>query len=81
MFAKYASRETQVRYYLGAWYIVRHDMHPHTHLTQAGPVTKQGHRMLVGIRQGEGNDDHGFTMRQWQRPDTEPRYTPAGYAP
>lgn len=72
MFATYGSRETQVRYLGGAWYIVRHDRYPHTHLTAAGPVTRQGHAMLIGIRQGEGNDDHGFAFRRYTRPDTEP---------
>ena len=80
MFATYRSSEMQVRYLNGAWYIVRHDQHPHTHLTAAGPVTRQGHTMLVGIRQGEGNDDHGFTMRRYPQPDTAPLYTPKNWS-
>jgi hypothetical protein len=72
MFARYASTETQARYFNGAWYITRREMFPHTRWTADGRmVTKQGHAVLVGIRQGEGNDDHGFTCHRYNRPDTE----------
>lgn len=71
--AEYKSRETEVRYFNGAWYIVRHEMRASTHATpgRAGLVTRQGRAVLVGIRQGEGNDDHGFTCRRYSLPDTE----------
>jgi hypothetical protein len=79
MFAKYSSSETEARYYLGAWYIVRREMYPHTRHEAGRMVTRQGHAVLVGIRQGEGSDDHGFTCRRYSLPDTEPAYMPAGY--
>ena len=80
MFAIYRDREVCVRYFNGAGYVVRHDMFPRTTFPgyPVPPVTKQGHAMLVGIRQGT-SDEAGFTTRRYQRPDSEPRYVPAGY--
>jgi hypothetical protein len=79
MFAKYGSSETGARYYLGAWYIVRREMFPHTTYQAGRMVTRQGHGVLVGIRQGKGSDDSGFICHRYQLPDTEPQYVPAGY--
>ena len=70
-FAVYGSRETAVTYYNGAGYVVRHDMYPHTTFTDGGPVTRQGHAVYVGARQGL-TDSAGFTTRRYTRPDTEP---------
>jgi hypothetical protein len=77
MFAVYKSRETEVRYLNGAWYVVWREMYPRTRYEAGRRVTRQGHGVLVGIRQGEGSDDHGFTCRRYSLPDTEPLYTPA----
>ena len=79
MFAIYRDRETEARYYLGAWYIVRREMYPHTTWQDGRMVTRQGHAALVGIRQGEGSDDSGFKCHRYALADTEPIYTPAGY--
>ena len=77
-FARYNSREIRVMFYNGAGYVVRHDMYPHTHFTSDGPVTRQGNRIVTGIRQGTGRDG-GFTFRDYVRPDTEPAWVPPGY--
>lgn len=71
--AIYRDREVTVRYFNGAGYVVRHDMHPHTTFTAAGPVTRQGHWMAAGIRQGTG-DSGGFAWRRYTLPDTDPAY-------
>ena len=65
-FARYSDREIHVRYYNGAGYVVRMQLHPHTRFTAAGPVTRQAHTNLVGIRQGT-SDDAGFTTRRYLR--------------
>lgn len=73
-FAIYRSTETQVRYFNGAGYVVRHDMYPHTlGWVNGHAVTVQGHSMLVGIRQGL-TDEAGFTVRHYTRPDTQPNH-------
>ena len=76
MTERYDSREIAVRYYNGAWYVVRHDMYPRTSRPGDGTlVRRQGHAMHVGIRQGDG-DRGGFVTRRYQLPDTGPA-TPA----
>ena len=65
-FAKYGECEITARYYNGAGYVVRREMYPHTRFTPAGPDTRQGHSMLVGIRQGTGSDS-GFAVRRYVR--------------
>ena len=79
-FAIYAGREITVRYFGGMGYVVRHEMFPRTTFPghPAAPVTRQGHAMLVGIRQGL-TDGAGFAYRRYTRPDTAPRYVPPGY--
>ena len=69
-FARYDSREVQVRYFSGAWYIVRRDLYPHT--TPHGSVwtTRQGECAWVGARQGDTSDS-GFTFRRWELPDRD----------
>lgn len=71
-FAVYRETETQAKFFNGAWYVVRHDMYPHT-LGWAGGYanTVQGHSMLVGIRQGF-TDEAGFTVRKYTLPDSMP---------
>jgi hypothetical protein len=70
-YAVYGTRETAVTYYNGTGYVVRHDMYPHTTYTAQGPVTRQGHAVNVGARQGL-TDSAGFAVRRYTRPDTEP---------
>ncbi len=77
-FAKYASREVRVMYFNGTGYVVRHDQYPHTRFTPDGPVTKQGHALFVGARQGL-TDDAGFKVTRYGRPDTEPAYVPRNW--
>ena len=74
-YAVYRSREITVTYFNGAGYVVRHEMYPHTTFTPAGQVTRQGHAMLAGTRQGTGADG-GFVTRRYSRPDTAPEYRP-----
>jgi hypothetical protein len=76
-FARYRTSE-RVVHYGGAWYVIRHDQYPHTTHGPAGQVTRQGHAMLVGIRQGNG-DQGGFAYRRHVLPDTPPAYVPAGW--
>lgn len=73
-FAIYRETEVAVRYFNGAGYVVRHDMFPHTGFGASGPVTRQGHVMLVGARQGL-TDTAGFTIRTYRRPDTAPTHS------
>ena len=68
-YARYGSREIQVRHYGGTWFVVRRDQYPHT--TGSPMVTRQGECRWVGARQG--NDaDGGFTFRRYERPDSDP---------
>ena len=74
MFARYDSREVQIRHYNGTWFIVRRDLYPHTtyDTTPHGSVmvTRQGECAWVGARQGE-TQDSGFTFRRYERPDRD----------
>lgn len=75
-FAIYRSTETQVRYFNGIHYIVRHEMYPHTTFKPDGvsiarQVTMQGHSIYVGARQGDSFLG-GFSVTRYNRPDTTP---------
>ena len=73
-FARHDSRETQIRYFNGAWYIVRRDLYPHTTYDTSAHgavmVTRQGECAWVGARQGDTSDS-GFTFRRWELPDRD----------
>lgn len=75
-FATYGSSEVKVTYYQGAAYVVRHDWYPHTTWPRGVQVTRQGHAMYVGIRQGTQPDPccGGFVVHRHTLPDTEPTY-------
>lgn len=70
-FAIYRSTETQVRYYNGIGYVVRHDMYPHTIFGRKPRQTMQGHSIMVGMRQGT-SDNGGFKFTRYSQPDTMP---------
>ena len=73
-FARYRSTETQVRYFNGAWYLVRYEMYPHTDFSRT-PRTMQGHCYLTGV--GQGCTPHsGFAYFRYPRKDTEGTYIP-----
>lgn len=70
-FAIYRSTETQVRYFNGIHYIVRHEMYPHTIFGRKPRETMQGHSIYVGARQGDSFLG-GFSVTRYNRPDTTP---------
>lgn len=75
-FARYSSRVTQV-YYLGARYVVRRDLYPHTTVNDdyTSSVTRQGESYSVGIRQGDActGEDYtgGYATRWYTRKDRD----------
>jgi hypothetical protein len=73
-FAQYKEEEL-VMFTQGVHIVVRHSMYPHTHFTDTGPVTRQGHAVTVGIRQGGVHSTH-----RYEHADTAPSYMPAGWS-
>lgn len=79
--ARYRSAEVRCVYFRGG-FVVRHDEYPHTTVQDGTQVTRQGHEIRVGARQGRATDpDAGLAVTRYTRPDTDPAFIPPHFDP